>query len=243
MAILDNFISKQEISQARTPKEFVDWFEEKIKFTEEHKELFNIQSLSLFTVKKFYEELFPLYRLLQHKEKEWANTKIIAPIFETQNFDVKIETSIKFIPKYIEITQADMNTEEYLRTRYRLEHGSVSVFGKVTQSGTKKTGLRISVKDEAIDGSELIFKKKEQIEAAIKKKINVIKRPDDTALLVYFDDYIGFSQSKDKRDISVLVNSVCAYLRGYFIGLFVVGASGKNFWQKLVYTSDTNTSS
>ncbi|MFA4991290.1 MAG: hypothetical protein WC569_01755 [Candidatus Omnitrophota bacterium] len=230
--MLKSYINKNEISQPKTPNEFIEWFEQKLKITKNHREELKKQNiLHEGIAKKFYEELFPLYRFLQHKAEEWHDVKInYSP--GNQNFDVEVKSDREFIPKYIEITQADMNENESLRMRYFSKKSTVSMTGKVLKKGTKRTGLRISVDDEAKKRCVLISEKMEQIRIAINKKINVTKRPDSTALLVYFDDYIGFTQNKERQKINVFLSKNESWKKQY-IYLFVVGASGEFFWEKV----------
>jgi hypothetical protein len=159
----ENYITKEEASIPRNPKEFIDWFKEKLRITKEYRDELKKQNLLHEGIAKiFYEELFPLYRLLQCKEKEWHDTRIMY-VYGNQNFDVEIISSRQDIPRFIEITQSDMNKEEYLRMKYFLEKGSVSMIGSVLKEGNKKTGLKISVEEIATDHSEWNLKKKEQI--------------------------------------------------------------------------------
>ncbi|MEW6171033.1 MAG: hypothetical protein AB1472_05710 [Candidatus Omnitrophota bacterium] len=229
-------MNENEISQPRTPKEFIEWFEQKLEITKGYREELKKQNiLHEGIAKKFYEELFPLYRLLQHKVEEWHDVRI-EYIPGDQNFDVKVESSREFIPKYIEITQADMNEEEYLRMRYFLEQGTVSTTGKVTKEGTKRTGLRILVDDEMGEGSVSILEKIRQIKIAIDNKVKVAKRPDRTALLVYFDDYLKFPRGKGQQEINEFLSKNESWKEQY-VCLFVVSASGEFFCEKIERTN------
>jgi len=225
-------MSKAEISQPRTPKEFIEWFEQKLEITKEHREELKKQNILHEGIAKiFYEELFPLYRFLQHKEEEWHDVKI-EHISGNQNFDIKVVSNREFMPKYIEITQADMNEEEHLRMRHFLERGTVSTTGKVSKEGTKRTGLRILVDDEMGEGSVSILEKIKRIKIVIDNKVKVAKRPDSTALLVYFDDYLKFPRGKGQKEINKFLSMNESWKEQYAC-LFVVSASGEFFWERI----------
>jgi hypothetical protein len=229
--MFEDYISRDEISQSRTTKEFINWFGEKLEILKGHREELKKQNLLHQGLAKiFYEELFPLYRLLQHKIEEWHDVKVTC-ILGNQSFDVKLESNRKDIPQYIEITQADLKENDYLRMRHFCESGSVSMTGEVSHKGTKRTGLQISVEDGFREESELNAKKKSQIEAAIKNKQKVAKRLDGTALLIYFDDYIAFSHDQDRKELSEFLDSTHNLWKDQYTRLFVVGASGKYFWE------------
>lgn len=232
---LEDYITEKYISQPRTPKQFVDWFEEKLSVTKQFRHgLLRQNILHEGVAKYFYEELFPLYRLLQNKLEEWNDVKF-TPILGNQNFDVRVESSRNNFLKHIEITQADMNCDEKNRMKYLFQSGSdgsVSMIGKVSVKGTDKKGKIISVENAARKHSELNSEKKEQIRDAIKKKQKVEKTPDDTALLVYFDDYTAFANNEDIREMEEFLDSVNNLWNNQYTSLFIVGASGKGFWER-----------
>lgn len=230
--MLENYITKEEISQPRTPKQFVSWFEEKLATTKQLSHALREQNLLHKGIAKyFYEELFPLYRLLQNKLEAWNDVEFI-PILGNQNYDIEVKSDRADFLKYIEITQADMNEDEHFRMRYLLEHGSVNKIGKVSKQGTKRAGLKISVINEAKRHTELNLEKKNQIKKAIEDKQKVKRKPDNTALLVDFDDYIAYSQDEDRKEMNKFLDSVYNLWNKQYVTLFVVGASGKGCWEK-----------
>lgn len=229
--MLEEYLTESEIAQPRALEDFIKWFDQKLAITKEHREELKKQNiLHKGIAKKFYEELFPLYRLAQHKREEWGDVKV-ACVCGDQNFDVKLETSNKAIPKHIEITLVDRDEEEHLRMLYFLEQGSVSTTGKVSKMGTKKTGLQILVEDEVGEGKGSILKKIDLIQKAIDRKAKVVQRPDMTALLVYFDDYLKFPRGKGQEEIDAFLSKNKSW-KSRYMRLFVVSASGELFWEK-----------
>jgi len=208
---LENYINVQEISQPRTPAEYILWFEEKLKINRELKEELREQML----LRKgkmseyFYNELFPLWRLLQNKREDWEQVKFV-PIIGDQNFDVEVRTDRKDVPKYIEISNADMNTEEYAINRQLFNHRYANI-GSVSRESIKN-----------------------KIKEAIDRKMHVAARPDNTALLVYFNDYTAFryDDNNAKYEMSIFLDSIDIVLQNRYIALYVVGASGQSFYER-----------
>ncbi|MCX5694749.1 MAG: hypothetical protein NT014_06505 [Candidatus Omnitrophica bacterium] len=235
--MLEDYLTETELSQARTPEEFIKWFEQKLAITKDYREeLKNQNILHKGIAKNFYEELFPLYHLLQRKQQEWQGVRITyiprnQKKQRTKSFDVRLESSDESIPKHIEITQADRDEEEHLRMLYFLEQGSVSTTGKVTKIGTKKTGLQISVEDEVGESSKSIAEKIDLIQKAIDRKTKVTQRPDMTALLVYFDDYLKYPRGKGQNELDAFLSENESWKKQY-MRLFIVSASGELFWEK-----------
>ena len=110
--IPESWINKEEIPVPRNPKQFVAWFEEKLRNVEGLRPNLRKQNrLHKGIAKKFYEELFPLYRLLQKKEEAWNDIELI-PVLGNQNFDVEIKSCRDDFLEYVEITIAGMGENE-----------------------------------------------------------------------------------------------------------------------------------
>ena len=235
--IINGWINKKEISVPRIPKQFINWFEEKLELVEHLKPDLRKQNLLHKGIAKvFYEELFPLYRLLQNKIEAWNDVELI-PILGEQNFDVKINNSKDTFLEYIEITQAGINEYEYLRRVHLSKYGYVNMIGEVLKEGPQKAGLKISIRNELISQDELNSRMINHIKDAIEKKQNVRKRPNKTALLVYFDDYRTFLQDKDWVIMNNFLDSICNLWLMNYVSLFVVGASGRRFCEKVLVFS------
>jgi len=233
MENFEQYINKEEISQPRTAEEFICWFEKKLSITNERRELRRQNLLHEGVAKIFYEELFPLYRLLQNKAGDWEREKFM-PVIGNQNYDVEVQTNRKDVPRYIEITTTDMDEEEKFRMQYFLEHGHVVLTGKVSIRKDKKTGKKINVENEARNHSEGTHEIKDRIKELITKKLSVTKRPDNTALLVYYVDYIylRYDDGASKNEVDTFIDSINIPWQNQYSMLYVVGASGKSFFEK-----------
>lgn len=233
---LEQYINKDEVSQPRTPEEYILWFEEKLEIIKAKREGLKKQILLHEGISKyFHEELFPLYRLLQYKCKDWTGAKF-SPVKGNQNYDVKIESNKEGIPKYIEITTAEFNEDEHNRMEYFSNSGHVDLLGKVSSEGTQKTGKQISIEEVGFVDEELVSQlTKDRIKEAIKRKIYVTARPDHTALLLSFDDYIHFRYDDDrsKGKMNAFLDSNDVPWGDRYTTLYLVGASGKSFYERL----------
>jgi len=229
----EQYINEGEISQSRTAEEFICWFEKKLAITKERRDLKRQNLLHKGIAKEFYEELFPLYRLLQNKAEDWKKEKF-TPVIGNQNYDVEVQTDREDVPRHIEITTADMDEEENCRMLYFLEHGHVNLTGKVSIERDKKTGRKINVENEWRENSKGTQEVKDRIRELIAKKLSVIKRPDNTGLLVYYVDYIYFRYDDDasKHEMGEFIDSIETPWQGQYSMLYVVGASGKSFFER-----------
>ena len=204
---LEQYLSEDEISRPRTAEEFVCWVDGKHVLLRERRFTLNKQNLLHQGIaKKFYEEVLPLHCLLKNKAQDWCEERF-KPVFGNQNYDVEIQTGRTDVPQFIEITIADMDKEENDRMQHLLAHGSVA---EISQNVA------------------------ERIKERIIKKMSVIKRPDHTALLIYFDDYTDFSYHREasKREMDVVLDSIDTPWGDRYAALYVVGASGQSLWQR-----------
>ena len=66
-------------------------------------------------------------------------------------------------------------------------------------------------------------------------KIKVIARPDSTALLVYFNDYTAFRYDEEmsRQEMNIFVDSINFPWSDRYVALYLVGASGKSFYERL----------
>ncbi len=233
MENFEQYINKEEISKPKTAKEFICWFEKKLSITKEHIKLKRQNLLHEGIAKIFYEELFPLYRLLQNKAEDWEKEKFM-PVIGNQNYDVEVQTDRKDVPRYIEITTADMDEEEKFRMQYFLEHEHVVLTSKVSIKKDKRIGKKINVENEGRNHSEGTLEIKDRIKELITKKLSVTKRPDNTALLVYYVDYIylRYDDSASKNEVDTFIDSINIPWQNQYSMLYVVGASGESFFER-----------
>jgi len=75
MADLEEIITIEEICSPRTPTQFLEWFENKLSEMKETDGINDQVILREGIGKFFYEEVFPLFRLLQNKKDAWSNLR------------------------------------------------------------------------------------------------------------------------------------------------------------------------
>ena len=231
MTRLEDFMSKDEIAQSRMPEEYISWFEGKLNIIKQRREELKQQNILHQGVSKyFHEELFPLYRLLQNKLEDWEQAKFL-PVIGGQNYDVKVNTNRSDVPQYIEITITDRDEEQHNRMEYFLKHGEVDLLGAVSIS--RKPIRKIQVEGGLLDERKINQGQKNRIQESIVKKTKVVKRMEGTALLVYFDDYTYFryDRPESKQEMGLFLASINTEWQKQYTQLYVVGASGKSFWQ------------
>lgn len=227
---MDDLITIDEIQTFRTPADFIRWFEAYLERTRVDRRYKSEILLRKGIAKEVYEEVYPLYRMLQFFGEEWKDCRF-RNVLGDQSFDVEVTGDGKPPFQFIEITGADLNHEEHLRMQYLVEHGRVSAIGKVSCNGTEKTGQRISVSDDYCLREEVNQKKKLGIEEAITSKAKK-DYPEATVLLVYFDDYVAFSDEDDQKEMEDFIESLGDHWESEFTELFIVGTSGRRGWRK-----------
>lgn len=231
MAALEEIITIKDICSPRTPTQFLKWFEDKLLKIRQTDGINDQVILREGIANYFYKEVFPLYRLIQNKKDAWSKLRF-KNVHGYQPFDVKIFGSKECeFPYFLEITIADLSYEDHLRMKYFIKHGGVCMTGQVTHTGTKKTGLNVSVANEAIDLIAMIQEKKDLIRNAIIRKTSMTY-PENTGLLVYFDDYVVFSEYENKTAMDSFLDELDVDWTDNFSSLYLVGASGKKIWER-----------
>lgn len=228
---MDDIISREEIQISRRPSEFLQWFEDFLGKANADRDIYKEDILLRKGIAKvIYEEVFPLYRMLQVFGTEWEQFKF-KNVIGDQRFDVEV-TGSQHVPfRHIEITVADTGHEESLRMRYLLEHGSVPAIGKVSHTGTKRTGHTVHVSDDARLHTDVNREKKDGIVKAIGRK-SMKDYPDDSVLLVYFDDNVAIAVGDDEEEMVDFIENLQDNWESRFSHLFIIGSSGKRGWRK-----------
>ena len=228
---MDSLITKQEIEKFRIPTDFIKWFEAYLEKTRLDKTFRRQILLRKGIAKEIYEEIFPLYRFLQFFGIHWSTTAFMNRL-GSQNYDVEVHPK-EFAPfEYIEITVADASHEEFLRNTVLVDKGHVSAIGKVSHSGTKQTGKSIHVCNDFRSHAELNNEKKIAIKSAIHRKLQNTY-PPQTALLIYFTDYVAFADEDDQLDMKLFITELGTTWESTFCALYIIGASGRRGWMKI----------
>lgn len=227
--MLERLITPAEITQDRSPVEFVAWFERFLEKTRgDHscrEEILLRQGLA----KPVYEEVFPLYRLLSIKREAWSGRRF-RNVLGNQPYDVIATPTTSGAFSFLEITTADNDQAESVRMEVFLEKGSVPAIAPVTWTGTKRSGRSVEISEDMQLHSDSVKRKREQIVAAIERK-SQRDYPPETALLVYFDDYVAFADPDDQLVMAEVLAVTREVWRRKFCALYIIGASGRRLWE------------
>jgi len=155
-------------------------------------------------------------------------------VIGNQNFDVKVDSDRNNIPQYIEIVVANRDEAENAGMECFLAHGAVNSIGNVSIERNKQLGKKITVDEEAHSSEEINRRIKDRIHNLINNKIMVRERPDNTALLVFFDDYTAFRYDRcsSKSEMNTCLDSIKIEWQKRYSALYVVGAFGSFYERK-----------
>jgi hypothetical protein len=223
---MDEEITEDAITKKRTPKELIMWVEEKIKTTDE-KTIRLRQGLA----KQLVEEAYPL-AIFAFKKYGETESVCVKPVIGNQNYDaVLIDNSHPPASvSYIEVTQAHEGEDEYLRAFLLQKNGYVPVTGSIQKEGTKKKGLRVSARLEAVSVTEVAESELRKIVDAILRKEGK-NYPVDTCLIVKFDDGYMFRHAADNITIDRIVHENILGHNLHFNEIYLVGKFKKIFRQ------------
>ncbi len=216
-------ISIEELTKKRTPSELLSWFKcknEQIYPTNEGRKALRLHK---GLAKQFMEEIYPLAIF---GERKFGNTTqiLIKPVIGNQNYDA-ILTDLKSKPpsqSYVEITQSHEGENEYLRSLVLYNRGLVPMYGKVSKTGTKRTGMQVSVEPDAASVEKAAEDDLEKILVAAKRKAGK-DYPADTSLIIFFDDTLHFPKVIDNTKLDSFVTRNILDLDLRFSTLYLVG--------------------
>lgn len=143
-----------------------------------------------------------------------------------QTFDASVtdERNDSSLVQYIEVTTAGDGEDDYLRMRVLHERGEVSGLGRVTKSGTKKSGLSIDVAAEMAPQREVLRRERDRLSKAINRKLGK-SYPPNTLLLLAIDDTMAFDRRDNIHNLEAVLTECAPRLRA-FHSVAVVGQNG-----------------
>ena len=221
-------LTPEDLQEPRTAAELLPWVERKIQDIGSTKDGKHAIRFREGLAKQLVEEALPLGIFAS---KHFRNsTKVnIELVLGSQNFDATIqdrrEQRAPF--SFVEITQAHEGENEHLRMVALERDGHVNILGAVQKIGTKFTGIRVEVENEAVSHKTVLQHELQRVEEAIRRKMEN-SYPPDTALLVVFDDYISIQDEADLERLRNRVWSLISDLRN-FRWLSVIGWSKRTF--------------
>lgn len=211
-------ISKNEIEIFRKPYDYIQWFDsylESISRDQTYRED-ALQHNGIF--KQFYEELFPLYSLLKHKQQEWRKSRFRS-VLGNQSYDVEIEDHTL---AYLEIGTTEFDEVELFRMREFFNNGHVNLLGRPIRNQRHRI---TAIENEGRDHDELVQETVDKISKLIISKSEK-NYPDATGLIVYYDDFRTMFNENDNHDLRHCVDSLKANWNCTFDAIYLVGPRG-----------------
>lgn len=211
-------ISKDEIEIFRRPSEYIQWFDSHLETTGRDRAHRReaLQHKGIF--KQFYEELFPLYSLLKHKQQEWKESRF-RNVLGNQSYDVEIDHNAL---AYLEIGTTEFDDVELFRMREFLENGHVSLLGRPRRDQRHHP---IAIEDEARPHNEIAQETVDSISVLIKSKSEK-NYPNATGLIVYYDDFSIMFNENDNQVLRYCVDSLKPKWKFTFDAIYLVGPRG-----------------
>ena len=225
------FLSAEEMTKRRTPRELNDWvptiFDRFLESNEAKAYLRLKKGLS----KQFLEEVWPLALLAKQLFGD-SDQIICEPVPGNQKYDALIEDRRSDTPIQIkvEFTIAVDGYDDHLRMKVLNDKGSANAYGDISVSGTKHTGHKIDIDRSGRDRDELTSNAVRLLVEALRGKAD---RPYGLShwLCVKFDDWIWVPNKNDAEQIRASVSSAKRALNLDFAKVFIVGSSGKLLWE------------
>lgn len=211
-------ITEELLQTPRSPTESYNWIKNTIDdicSTPEGKTAIRLREGK---VKELIEEVLPLGIFgIKHYGAESEVT--ITPVMGSQSHDATVQGDEDNIT-HIEITQAHEGEGEYLRMRKLDETGQVSVAGKISKQGTKKTGLKITDENIARFQEDLKNEMLERIQQAILRK-HKKDYPAKTALVVMFDEIFSMEEKHKSALDYWIKQNLLPKLKSFMLVVFI----------------------
>ena len=122
--------------------------------------------------------------------------------------------------KYIEVTTTTVvgaaNGYEDFLFRYQLHTTGHSGTGKIKNEGSKHRGMRVKLERNGVDQSEVVAHERQTVQEAIDRKIKDEEHyPENTALIISFDDTYAFDHKENQQNLQAVLNRNSANLARY----------------------------
>ncbi|WP_292796793.1 hypothetical protein [Nostoc sp. NMS7] len=179
-----DFVTKEELTKKRTPKELRECFECKIEEIIQQEGGKKSLRMRKGLCKEFIEEVYPL-SILASIEFEDRNDIMLQPVIGNQNYDALIFENESSSLSMLEITQAQSN-DDYLKREMLDEKGYAPISGCIKKQGTKNTSIKFE-SNLSTRHPENFNEQNKLISEALSKK-NEKGYDSSTSLLIMFQD-------------------------------------------------------
>lgn len=218
-----NILNATDMEQSRTPRELCDWVDSKAAEFSATQAAKDYARSGARLPKKLWEEIRPL--ALFSRCRYGDSGVRCTPNLSNDNYDGKIDFPAPTTPVYVEITYAKDGYDERLRLKVLSENGSVNAIGKITVSGTKKSGQTVCVENEAVDHIDVRDASLRLVSERLSGKSNK-DYGKNHILVVVVDDYIPFRADEDKAILMTQVREELSRLCMKVGAVYVLGSSG-----------------
>jgi hypothetical protein len=219
-----DILNSTEMQRSRTPRELCDWVDSKAAEFSKTKEGKVYARSGARLPKKLWEEIRPLalFALCRYGDKGVRCT----PNLSNDNYDGRIDFPGSSVTSVcVEITYAKDGYDERLRLKVLSENGDVNALGKITVSGTRKSGQTISVENEAVDHADV----RSAALGLVKKRLGDKSGKyygKDHVLVVVVDDYLAFRTDEDKEVLMACTRDAVSELGMNVGAVYILGSSG-----------------
>ncbi len=219
-----NILNATDMEQSRSPRELCNWVDARAAEFSSTPEAKEYARSGARLPKKLWEEIRPLALFTRCRYGD--NDVRCTPSLSNDNYDGKIDFfGPASAPVYVEITYAKDGYDERLRLKVLSETGSVNALGKITVSGTKKSGQTVCVENEAVDHTEVRDVALRLVTERLRGKSNK-DYGNNHILVVVVDDYLPFRSDEDKSILMTRIRDELSKLRMNVGAVYVLGSSG-----------------
>lgn len=212
------------MEKPRTPLALCKWVDEKAAELSKTKVGKVYARSGSILPKKLWEEIRPLglFSLSRYGDEGVLCT----PNLTNDNYDGRVEFSdTSTSPVYIEITYAKDGYNERLRLTDLTEKGHVNAVGKITVSGTKASGQKIEIENEAVKHEDIRSRALDLVKERLSGKSNK-QYGENHILVVVIDDYLPFRTEEDKNVLMDYTQSSLGDLSLNVGAMYLLGSSG-----------------
>lgn len=219
-------VRREDCEVARTAEELIAWIESvEDQFRADNR-------IEKRLTKAFFEEIRPLGDLARHKYLG-RHGLCLRPKIGDQDYDAEIIDRSSGDEKIarVEFVSTYRDHDLALRLEHLGQHGDVFMTGPPAwRNGTKASGGQVHVVPEFVDHQTILDDLVATMEARVAKKLGMTYTAN-TILAVVFDNSI-LNHEKDLPQLQLFFrDTLSKQALGKFCGLFILGASGRTFWE------------
>jgi hypothetical protein len=199
-------LSKEILEETHTSEEYLSWVKSLVASVRSNAGGIEKIRFRKKLAKNLMEEALPLGYLAENYFNR-SNKVAISLVVGNQPYDAIVNDLREDDPTtyHVEITLAHEGENEHLRMLALHQNGHVSGVGKVSKTGTKKTGLRVEVQAKTVSQNEVIKRETKLIQDAIERKIKK-NYPENIMLLIGFDDIMAFDREDNITNIENVID-------------------------------------